>query len=163
MGESLPQAISKALRLLDRDPKDDLVCEFVLDTYPHSFSYISTRALVSELSESAVLDALGKGRCYICYEALGDPQGFRFQALGKGQKALMGGSLPHQHGLELEIASPIPCVLRLLKDGKTVGKTEGRGLIHRVEGPGVYRAEAWLRLLDTERLWLFTNPIYVTG
>ena len=162
LSEAIHPLFAKTLGWLDKDPEDDLVWEFILDTYANSFSYVSTRVLAATSDKEAVMDALERGRCYVCYEALATPQGFRFVGIASDRRFLMGESLSYREGLELELQSPVPCILRLLKDGELVGESQGRGLVHRVDGPGVYRAEAYLRLLDQERLWLLTNPIYVT-
>jgi hypothetical protein len=49
----------------------------------------------------------------------------------------------------------------LLRNGKVVATHTGESLDHPADGPGVYRVEAWLKLADEERPWIYSNPIYV--
>ena len=64
-------------------------------------------------------------------------------------------------GLVLEVQSPIPAAIILLRDGVPIRREHGRLCGHGVDRPGVYRVEVSLRVVDRWRPWIFANPIYV--
>jgi len=162
IAEDVSRPVRIFLNLVNRNPKDKVVFELILDQYANSFSYVSTRVWTPDLTKESIMNALRTGKCYICYEALANPEGFLFQAIAQDQIALMGDTLPFTEGIELEIRFPIPCAIRLLKDGELCAEIFGRSLLHRVQGEGVYRVEGWLSLQkQEERLWLLSNPIYI--
>jgi len=64
--------------------------------------------------------------------------------------------------LKLAAKLPLPAFVRLLRDGKEVAKSEDTTEFEfPVKEPGAYRLEAWLKLDEEFRPWLFANPIYV--
>ena len=46
-------------------------------------------------------------------------------------------------------------------DGNEVARADGSSLVHRAEGPGVYRVEAYLETYGERRTWLLSNPVYL--
>jgi hypothetical protein len=48
-----------------------------------------------------------------------------------------------------------------LKDGKEAARSFGNALHHTPEGAGVYRVEGWLKVDGEDRVWIYSNPIYV--
>lgn len=71
----------------------------------------------------------------------------------------MGESMTYQEGITLRAASPQACRFIVVKDGNEVHRTEGRNLDWQPEGPGKYRVEAELFVLDEWLPWVYTNPI----
>jgi hypothetical protein len=52
--------------------------------------------------------------------------------------------------------------VRLLHHGDEVATSADRAeFAFTVKEPGAYRLEAWLKLDDESRPWIFSNPIYV--
>jgi len=147
--------------VLARNGEDDVAFELLLDQYANSFSYVSSRILARSLTRVSVMDAMQQGTCYICYEALCNPEGFRYIAKTEKGIHLMGESIPMAEGIDLQVESPVPCEIRLMRDGELLTSTRGRTFAHAVKVPGTYRVECWLTLVGEHRLWLLTNPIYI--
>src|SRR5207244_10171103 len=114
-----------------------------LDRYDFIFRALNMHVLAPSLSEENVMAGLREGRGFASFGLLGDAAGFQFTAreIPTGtQRAVLGGELKMQDGLVLEVQSPIPGVLTLLRDGIPIRREEGRLLRHGVDRPGVYRA-----------------------
>jgi hypothetical protein len=135
-----------------------------LDRYDLIFRALNMHVLAPSLTEENIIAGLREGRCFASFGLLGDAAGFQFIAreIPTGaQRAVLGGELKMQDGLVLEVQSPIPGSLILLRDGVPIRREEGRLLRHGVDRPGVYRVEVALRVLDRWRPWIFANPIYI--
>lgn len=144
----------------------DVLARLDFDTYYHSFRTMSTHIFAPELSGAAVRAALSAGHAYVSHDWMCDPTGFRFIAVKKGQTAggnfhLMGDELPHDAGISLVAEFPIECAIRLLKNGEVVSESTGRRLEHAPDGPGTYRVEGWLKVDGEDRVWIYSNPIYL--
>ena len=51
--------------------------------------------------------------------------------------------------------------MRIIKDGTVIREEIGREMTGSISEPGVYRVEAYLRVLGKYLPWIFSNPIYV--
>jgi hypothetical protein len=119
-----------------------------LMSYKRSFRHIRTHVLIDgEPSRETVFGALREGRCYIAMDSLAPARGFRFE----------------RDGDRLVVSTPRSARLRLLHDGSEVATADGDRLEHAPEGPGVYRAEAYLKAHGRERTWILSNPIRQSG
>lgn len=137
--------------------------EHTFDPYAVSFGYVSTHVLAPRVSEEDLFQALRQGRAYVAFDWLADPTGFRFYAQ-EGERAVeMGGDVSVSPRTRLLVKSPLRCELRLLRNGEEVRRTEGDELTFEVREPGVYRVEAWVRLGEESRPWVYANPIYALG
>ena len=148
-----------------REP-GDILAKLDFDTYYRSFRTMSTHIFAPELSEAAVRAALSAGHAYVSHDWMCDPTGFRFLAVPKGQTAggnfhLMGDELPHDADLSLVAEFPVECAIRLLKNGEVVSESTGRRLEYAPDGPGTYRVEGWLKVDSEDRVWIYSNPIYL--
>jgi hypothetical protein len=92
---------------------------------------------------------------------MGDPSGFDFRVTGVGRDGVMGDERPWVSGQQLEIRSPLPATIRLIRDGQVEAVSEGESLDHPVTRAGVYRVELWLPIGGERRPWLYSNPIYL--
>jgi len=134
-----------------------------LMAYHRSFRLIRTHVLCEEAPTGAlehdrelVFDPLRSGRCYIAVDSVAPARGFRYEA----DDVPMGGEAPA--GLRtLQVRTPLPARLRLLRDGRELLAAEGTTLDAEVEEPGVYRAEARRVAHGRERTWVISNPIYI--
>lgn len=133
-----------------------------LDPYDISFGYVSTHLMVRSVTENDCFEALARGRCYVAFDWLSDPTGFRFTGKS-GRHTLEMGDETHSHDVDLRIETSLPADLRLRRDGDEIARETGTRLQHQVQGPGVYRAEAWLEVGGEARPWIYSNPIYVRG
>ena len=145
-----------------------------------------------EAKVSAILEALGQGRAFMVNRVWGHPSGFVFRAgqAGPGGSAGVfssGDTLPAGFPARFEVAVPIPCWLRLVRNGVAVANTYGRELSFEpleqatAAGPGAppgpengavgrrqeaWRAEAWVNEPHWSKVgsgffpWIFSNFIY---
>ncbi len=146
-----------------RNPGDELA-RLDFDPYYRSFRNSSTHALAPRLDEPAIRAALQAGHAYVSHDWIGDPTGFRFEATDAAgaRVAVMGDEVPNAAGLTLAARLPQPALVRLLRHGREVARAEDAvEFRHAVTEAGVYRLEAWVRLDDDWRPWLYSNPIYV--
>jgi hypothetical protein len=143
------------------------VLKVQLDPYDVSFGYVSTHLMVRSVTEKDCFEALTHGRCYVAFDWLADPTGFRFTGrAGRGRKQRdhdemqMGDEIGKQM-VRLEAEIPIPAELRLLRDGREIARESGLRLTGEVSEAGAYRVEAWLTVAGQPRPWIYSNPIFV--
>jgi len=163
--------------LLGRGPKPGAVLlRIQVDPYAISFGYVSTHVLAPELSEEALMEALREGRCYVAFDWIADPTGFRFEAEEGGQiypmgsvlwvapergQSLAGTVTTERPPVKLRVRTPIAARVRLLRDGQVISETEADALDCAAPGPGVYRVEVWTTLAGQDYAWIYSNPIYL--
>ncbi|MBI3867706.1 MAG: histidinol phosphatase [Verrucomicrobia bacterium] len=142
----------------------DLLAKVDMDPYYRSFRNVSTHVLAAELDEASVRAALKAGRAFVAHDWMCDATGFRFEALTAGGErvGLMGDEVKWVPGLKLKASLPVPALIRLLRHGEEVARSEGRELFEfPLAEAGAYRLEAWLQLDGEQRPWVFSNPVYV--
>jgi hypothetical protein len=132
-----------------------------LDPYEQSARFVNTHVLARELSEAAILDSLRAGRVFVGFDVIADSTSFRWQASGQGRAAVMGETLAYSSETRLHAKSPVPGRLTLVKDGRMVDQIEGRAADWTPSGPGAYRVEAELMVLDEWVPWIYANPIHL--
>lgn len=148
----------------------DVLVKFDLDPYDTSFHTVSTHILSETLDETAIRDALHKGRVYVSHDWMCDPTGFRFfgmnrlrrvsKARGEPTLFMLGDEIGHDQSLLLTAQFPVECSIRVIKDGEIMQVTKGSELKYSAKTPGVYRVEGWLTIDGEERPWIYSNPIY---
>ena len=149
-----------------REP-GDILAAFDFDPYYISFHNCSTHILSEALNEDAVRDALLAGHAYVAHDWMCDPTGFQYVAYEgepdaeKEVAAMQGDEVQHADGLTLYAEFPVSCHIRLLRDGEVIVDTNARSLAHEADTPGVYRIEGWLEVNTEDRVWIYSNPIYV--
>ncbi len=132
-----------------------------VDPYVMSFRFVSTHLLARELTEASVLAALKEGHAYVAFDLLADPTGFFFTASSHGKETVMGELSKFTPGQTITVQSPLEGIIVLLKDGKQIAQCRCASLTYPIEGPGVYRAEVFLKIQHRLRPWIFSNPIYI--
>jgi hypothetical protein len=137
-----------------------------LMAYKRSFRYLRTHLLVGdrlsgdvEADRATVFGALEHGHAYIAMDSLAPARGFRFWAEGAGE--LQMGDEGAAGPWALRASTPLPARIRLMRDGEQIAAAQGVRLEHAVEGPGVYRVEAYRHAHGRERTWILSNPIYL--
>ncbi len=130
-----------------------------LDPYERSARFVNTHVLARELTEPAILDSLRAGRVFIGFDMIADSSSFRWFAADGAARAVMGETVATSKELHLHAKSPLPCRFTILRDGTPVCRQEGRGLDWSPPGPGKYRVEAELKILDEWVPWVYANPI----
>jgi hypothetical protein len=111
-----------------------------------------------------VREAVRAGHVYVSHDWLADPTGFRFLAHAERLAAVstMGDEVPFEAKVRLEAELPLEAELRLLRDGEEVLRQRGDRLRYQVKEPGAYRLEAWLEIAGERRVWIYSNPIWVS-
>jgi hypothetical protein len=130
-----------------------------LDPYERLARFVNTHVLARDMTEPAVLDALRAGRAFIGFDMVADSAGFLWLAESNTGQAVMGENLPFSDGVRLRAIAPLPCRFTVLKDGNIAWQQEGRSIEWRPPGPGKYRVEAELKVLDQWVPWVYANPI----
>jgi hypothetical protein len=90
---------------------------------------------------------------------IADSSTFRWFAAAGTNQTVMGEMVPFSAETRLRALSPLPCRFTVLKDGSAVYQQEGRAVNWTAPGPGKYRVEAELRVLDEWIPWVYANPI----
>jgi len=109
-----------------------------------------------------VYGAMVNGQSFVAYDLLGDAKGFRFTASDDKRQVGIGHELPLQGEVTLEVSSPHPAELRILRFGQVVARRRGTRLKYVARERGAYRVEAYRCSIFRRRGWVFTNPIYLT-
>lgn len=139
----------------------DLLARLQLDPYENSLRHVGTHLLLTELSTTAVWDALAAGRAFVAFDWLADATGFDFAAHAGESRQEMGSKVEFTEGLTLQSQAPLPARWRLVRDGAVIHEATGRSLKYTVTEPGNYRVEAWLHVAGEDRTWILSNPLYI--
>ena len=139
--------------------RGEQVFHIQFDPYERMVRYVGNHILAKELTEEALLESFKQGRVFISFDMLADGRGFVWMAQNGEEQAVMGESMTYKDGIILRAASPQVCRFIIFKDGDEVYRCEGRNLDWHPRGPGKYRAEAELFVLDEWLPWVYTNPI----
>lgn len=138
--------------------------------YPYEFLFrtVNTHILLDHpLSDEVnqarrqIRQAITNGHCFVAYDLLASPKGFRFTAHSGDREAIMGDTLIMEETAMLRVRSPQVAKLRLIRNGQLVVETNNYFLNWQIDKPGVYRLEAYRKFWGQERGWVFTNPIYI--
>ena len=156
------------------------------DSYRRLLRWFSNHLLVTDVSPTAVTDAIKRGRAYGVFEVFGAPTGFDFRAEAAGTIAEIGDTVPlaAQEDLIIEPpnvsgVAPQDLRLRMLRidasGSQEIAVGSGAQPLHvRADRPGAYRAEVRIRpralrkylgtlgsYADNEFVWIYSSPIYV--
>ena len=82
-----------------------------------------------------------------------------WMAQNRDKRAVMGESLAYDRDVILRAAAPQACRFIIVRDGLEVHRVQGRHLDWQPPGPGKYRVQAELFVLDVWLPWVYTNPI----
>ncbi len=130
-----------------------------LDPYERSARFVNTHVLAHFLSEPSVLEALRAGRVFVGFDMIADSSGFDWSASSGTIRVVMGEAMPFSAQARLSAASPLPCRFTILKDGVSCFQQAGRAVTWTPPGPGKYRVEAELKIVDQWVPWVYANPI----
>jgi hypothetical protein len=139
-------------------------------TYEHLLNTINIHIFLNkkmpedfQKAKQEVYGAMKAGRLFIGHDNLCPAKGFRFYFLADDGSDLYMGEEGIFHPGQFVVESPFEGEIRLIKDGNLLRRWRGTEAVHRVEGKGVYRIEAYRRLFPFGwRPWIFTNPIYLS-
>ena len=141
----------------------------VVFPYEFHFRTVNTHVFIPQpltgdvpTDKKMIYDALAAGRCFVAYDLPASTRGFRFNAKGREQSAIMGDEISVKGGVTLQARLPKAADIHLIRDGRIIGTwRESYAYTHIATEPGVYRIEAYRNYLGRKRGWIFSNPIYV--
>jgi len=111
--------------------------------------------------EKSILQAVERGRCFVGYDRSAPTRDFMFSAHSEHGKVIMGERLRFGLGATLQVSTPYPAHIRILRSGQVVREWSAtRHAVQSVDGPGAYRVEATLAS-GSSAPWIFSNPIYL--
>jgi len=142
----------------------------IIFPYTYLFRSVNTHLLLDEaLSGETARDrkllfqALRSGSAFVGYDRPAPTRGFSFHALGETEQVGMGGELAIKLGVTLQVRTPRPASIRLLRSGIEVGRWKDvQTAVQTVREPGAYRVEARLPFRGRSCGWIYSNPIYLT-
>jgi len=111
------------------------------------------------LTEPAIKDALRAGRVYVGFDLVADSAGFRWFAANGTNRVVMGETISLAPDLRLHAKSPFPCRFTIVRDGNKTFQKQGYEVEWAPPGPGRYRVEAELKVLNEWIPWVYANPI----
>jgi hypothetical protein len=160
---TLPAAAAAMLRLVtEKRAAGSVVWQVDLDPYERTLRHVNTHLLVGQLDRAGVWQALREGRAYVSFDWMADPTGFLCQAEAAQKHWPLGSEVPLTEGLTVRVAAPLPCRLKLLRNGQEIGRQDAADSITwPIRETGVYRVEAWLEMAGEPRPWILANPLYV--
>ncbi len=133
------------------------------DPYEVSFRNLVTHILARGLTEPLIREALKGGHVYVAHDWLCDPTGFTFGAVNNLGVFSMGDAAPMLGKTRVMAILPLAAKLRLIHKGTVIHETTGTNLIFEAKEPGPYRVEAWLKVGEEERPWIYSNPVYLNA
>lgn len=108
-----------------------------------------------------LLSALKRGRAYVAGEYFQKAKGFSFVLTKNGKHATMGDDFMLDGEACLTTMLPVTAKVRIIKDGSPFREEITHNLACPIDREGVYRVEAYLKILGRYIPWIFSNPIYV--
>ena len=130
-----------------------------LDPYERSARFVNTHVLSRSLAEPTILDGLRAGRVFVGFDMIADSTGFEWFAADGTNHTVMGEAASFSSAMRLSARSPLPCRFTVVRNGSAACRQEGRGLDWTPPGPGKYRVEAELKVVDDWVPWVYANPI----
>jgi len=153
------------LGLLLKTGTGEKLLSIQVDSYETSMNSVSNHLLLPKeqpLTESSVLEGLRQGSSYICFDLLGDPEGFSFYAENSSGNFPPGSTVTP--GSRLRMFSPVPVHFKIFRSGEVFKELEGTEFTVPADRQGAYRIE--VSMIDPpymlkDKPWIITNPVYV--
>ena len=124
--------------------------------------------LSSEFKEvkKQIFNALKQGQFYNAIDAAAQAEGFRFWATAGEKTISMGGSTSLDSPTTLHVRLPLSISkeTHIIFNGQSILQSPDDRIDFRVEEPGVYRIEVYLKErspLNKKIPWILSNPIFV--
>jgi hypothetical protein len=151
-----------------KDTSGNTLLGLKLDPYERSFRLVRVHLLIpggSTLDATTFREALTAGHCFIGFDLFSDTSGFRFTGSNSSEFRIQGDEIALEREVRLNVTSPIPSRIVLLRDGNVIQSETG--LTRKeftVTQRGSYRVELYLPQLPGsagQQPWILSNPIYV--
>lgn len=137
-------------------------------SYDYLFRAVNTHILMpkpfsGDLTQDRrmIYQAIGSGHAWVAYDLPHPTKGFRFtgQGINKGS---MGDKVRLDAGATLQVKTPVPANIRLIRYGEVVAAIQNKThLTYIPVDEGAYRVECTLPFEGKERGWIYSNPIYL--
>ncbi len=115
-----------------------------------------------EADRAMLFQSIRQGRCFIGYDLPADSRGFMFSGQSERGTAVMGDALTFELGATLQVRSPAPGRIRILRAGSVHHEwLASQHAVLTITEPGPYRAEVQLPRGGRFRPWIYSNPIFV--
>ena len=148
--------------------KKILCIPLVAFSFNRAFRFIRTHVLTekefsgnSQQDISLVYQSLLYGRCYFALEFFREARGFEFVVERDKQKFYMGDQLTLAADTQLSASFPVRALVKIIRNGQEWTRQSTNRLSVRIEEPGVYRVEAYLKSFGKLRPWIYSNPIFI--
>jgi len=135
-----------------------------IDPYIVSFNNVMNHVCLGEITQDALIQALKAGRCYVGMDWICPTDGAGFWCeTGDDGKFTFGQTVEFRPGMVLKARLPLPCFIRIIRDGSIQWMENADAVDLPVTLPGKYRLEAFLQACGDWYPWIITNPISVTS
>ena len=111
-----------------------------------------------EEAAAEIYSALADARCFVSNYPLGDAQGFQYYAEQANEFYPMGSRIDGDIRTRFYIETPLPGMIRLVRNGQIIYRKVGTTLCYESDEPGVYRVEVYRK----RKGWIYSNPIVLT-
>jgi len=166
LGEKVLEVDAGILGALFAIPKDAKsgteIFRMQLDPYENALRHAATHLLMKDQSKEAVWEALEKGRAFVGFDWMADSRGFDLYIQEENKRFEIGEKLPLTKNLSLKGMAPLPGHWKIIRNGKTIKEFDGPNFVMDLDQPGVYRAEVWLDIAGERRVWILSNPVYIS-
>jgi hypothetical protein len=160
----LDKGVFHALKEIPADAKaGETLFQMRLDPYENSLRHVGTHLLLTELTQPAVWQALNSGRAFVAFDWMADSRGFDFAARSECVRYEMGSDLTFRDGQTLTGQSSLSAHWKLIRNGEPLRESEGSTFEFPVTNAGNYRVELWLDVAGEKRIWILSNPIYISA
>ncbi len=139
-----------------------------LSPYETSFKCINVHVLSPlplsgdvNRDKDKLYSSLRKGAMWIGYDYFINSRGFKFFIKDGTKIWHMGDTVPKSQNLTVQVITPAPARVKLVKNGQPGQISFGKKHIFHDIAPGVYRIEAYHRYFLGYRPWIFSNSIWV--
>lgn len=110
-------------------------------------------------AEQEVFSSLSAGRCFVSNYSLGNASGFQYYARQEDEFFPMGSRLEGKKRTQFFVETPLPGLIRLIRDSQVIHRITGTQLFYESDREGVYRIEVYRK----KRGWIYSNPIVLTS
>lgn len=139
-----------------------------IDDYATIFRLARQHVVVEKdkpLTREHLIDAVGRGRSFIGFDAIANSSDFWFEIRSYNQAAFVGDQIPLQEDLELFVSSPQwASTIVVFRNGERFNEAKSSVFEIPIVETGTYRVEVYLDQLGPpfdKMPWIISNPIYV--
>ncbi|MBI4395155.1 MAG: PHP domain-containing protein [Candidatus Omnitrophica bacterium] len=122
------------------------------------FQTVTMYVQAKEFKAEKIVESLGRGKSFIAFEIYGPAQDFSFSALVGNKVYEAGDVVLSELPIQFVVKTPKTAQIKLIHNGSTVKEGLGTTLEYETQARGYWRSEVYV----DGKLWIISNPIYVT-